>query len=237
MDIVELAKRIARAVSRAELKPDLTGLFTPPTVWTLAYLLAQWRMGRDLSADGLSQFATAFGWFRNPLERFIVKAESARDDAALAGASKLFLAVVDEIGADRLRDAMNSSVFRMARDKINRDFPPPAELTAPIVQPVAYALPVVDRIRDYDRFGYRSEAPPTQEVAFFRAQLKRTEIAPDLRWFYEEKLRAVGQFPYETAADALAVWRAMLAGPLHPDLRRYYTENLDSLLGRGTVEV
>lgn len=236
MRVTELATRIARAMVRATLTPEMQRLFNAETIWTLAYLLADWRLGRDLAQAGLPQVAAVFDWFQSSLLHFIAQADAAQADADRTEATARFVAVVNEIGVERLREAVNSAVFRTAKDNLFRQVPPPAELTqAPTV---GFQFAVAPQSRRPPDFGYGRAPARTEDIAFYRAQLKRHELTPDMRWFYEERLRELKEDPYPSAADAVVVWRAVLQGPLHPTLRRHFEANLARLQGgpSGPVE-
>jgi len=241
---IELAPKLALAMARAPLPPEARQVLSLQVAWPLAFLLAEWRLGRDLAAAGLAQIALAFSFFRGQLERFIGKAETAQDAAALAGAGSLFHSAVQEIGMDRLRQALSSPVFREAVAAINGRVPPPrevAEAFAGSPSPAAQPAPTSSRVRRYEASDYRNAAPtPTPaesaEVAFYRRELNRADIQPDLRWFYETQLASFGLRPYLRAEDARVVWTEMLKNPLHADLRAYFTEQLRSLNGGGSLK-
>lgn len=235
--IVQTASALARAMARAQLPEEARKLLTLQVAWTLAYILAEWRAGRDLNAAGLPQFAMAFSFFRAPLERFITKAESAQDAAAFAGAGSYFASAVNDIGLDRLQDALETSVFRQAQQSIVRQVPPPAEVVQAFggaVQPRAEQSEQPSRIRQYAAADYQTRQNPAQlaDIAFYRAQLFRVNLSPEERWFAEQQLVGRGEVPYQSPADARAVWEAALRSPMHGDLRRYFASNLAELDGK-----
>lgn len=235
----EVAIKLSRAMARAPLAPDVRQMLTLEVAWALSYLLAEWRGGRDLSKAGLPAVALAFGFFRAPLERFIDKATAAEDAAALAGASSYFVSAVNEIGAERLKDAVQNLVFKQAQSAIVSREPPPSDLvsefnpaasrSAPAAPPPSSAAVTPSRVRQFETADYPTQNG-SQEIAFYKRQLFRSDLLPEQRWFAEEQLRQRGVIdPYPSESDARAVWQSVLAGPLHPELRRYYAVNLGKL--------
>ena len=94
-----------------------------------------------------------------------------------------------------------------------------------------------DRVRQYDSFDYRRQPSAPQpaasvsaeQLAFWRRELNRADLSPEMRWFYEQKMVSAKEIAYSSPADARSAWQAMLAGPLHAELRQYYADNLRSL--------
>lgn len=238
---LELAKKLAQGIAASD---KARALLKVGQAWALAFLLAEWRNGRDLAAAGLSDIAMAFRFFKGALDRFIDKAQSASDAAARAGAASLFDSAVREIGEDRLQQALASRVFARAADVITQQVPIPEEVSRAFsgtssarnqdsTPPQVAPMPAPNRVQAYNAADYRrpKASADNGEMAFYRRQLNGTSISPELRWWYEQRMEASGMPIYQTDDDARAVYTAMLAGPLHPDLRKYYQGKLDSLKG------
>jgi len=235
----------AMAASRRTLDPSLQGLLTAPTAWTLAGLLASWYPGGD--DDGLDmsrypEFAGAFSMYGGVLSRFIDAALDAKDPIGLASAGGIFVAALKQIGVGTIKGVIDSQRFRSVQAELLARFPIPAEVSAAFngLAPASPPRAEVDRARQFDSFDYRRPAPTApapatasaELVASWRRELSRADLSPEMRWFYEQKMVSAKQIAYGSPADARAVWKAMLAGPLHAELRQYYSENLRSLDAR-----
>ncbi len=236
---------LAMGASRRTLDPGLQGLLTAPTAWTLAILLASWRSGGN--DDGLDmsrypEFAGAFEMYGGVLSRFIDTAASARDPIELASAGGLFVAALKQIGVGTIKGVVDSQRFRSVQTEVLARYPMPAEVAAAFngMAPAQAPRAEVDRTRQFDSFDYRrpSNAAPAapsvsvEQLASWRRELNRADISPEMRWFYEQKMVSAKQIAYSNPADARAAWQAMLAGPLHAELRQYFSENLRSLDAR-----
>lgn len=238
---------LAMAASRRTLGADMQGMLTAPTVWTLSILLASWRGGADGDGVDMSrypEFSGAFQMYSGVLSRFIDAAIDARDQIQLASAGGLFVAALKQIGIGTLKGVMDSQRFRSVQSELIGRYPIPEEVTAAFngLAPAQEKRAEPDRTRQFDSFDYRRQpsagaAPaaasaPPEQLAFWKRELNRADLSPEMRWFYEQKMVGAKQVAYSTPTDARAAWQAMLAGPLHDQLRQYYSENLRSLDAR-----
>lgn len=239
---------LAMAAARRTLDPSLQGLLTPQRAWTLAALLASWRFeGEDdtLDMSRYPEFRTAFSMYSGVLSRFIDAALDAQDPIGLAKAGGIFVAALKQIGVSTLRSVLDTPRFRAVQVEVLARRQVPDEVTAAFngLAPSQQPRAEVDRVRQFDSFDYRrqpsaSAAPPAgpsvsaEQVAAWRRELNRADLSPEMRWFYEQKMVSAKEVAYRNAADARAAWQAMLASPLHAELRQYFADNLRNLDAR-----
>lgn len=239
---------LAMAAARRTLDPSLQGLLTAQRAWTLGALLSSWRFPDDNDALDMSQypeFRTAFSMYGGVLSRFIDAALQAQDPIEFARAGGIFVAALQQIGASTLKGVLDTPRFRAVQTEILARRQVPAEVMAAFngLAPAQEPRAAVDRVRQFDSFDYRrqpsaSAAQPAspsvsaEQVAAWRRELSRADLSPEMRWFYEQKMVSAKEIAYRNAADARAAWQAMLASPLHAELRQYFSDNLRSLDAR-----
>ena len=231
------ATQMAMAILRAkpDLDPALQNLLTPAVAWTLAVLLVSWQpAGAPLiDVQRYHDVTQQLDRYAPTLLRFRDAATQAQNDVDLAGASGLFTSAVQQIGATLLGYVLRSDRFRGISQEVLSQVPLPADLKPDGTGPALSE----SRARRFLGFDYRprgQDAPAVvlatpQEVAAWQAQLKRTDLAPEMRWLLEQKLLAAKQLGYASAEEARQQWQNAMAQTSNPDLRNYFAQNLRNL--------
>lgn len=238
------ARQLMQAILRArpELDARLQGVLSSEVAWALAVLIASWRASEAplLDLTPYRDVTRQFDLYADTLLRFREAAVGAKNDLDLAGASGYFLSAVSQIGPRILRYVLESRTFAKIEQEILALVPPPSPL-AFIQEPSERT----GRTRRYLGFDYRpraaqeSAAPESaalesgsasaEDLTRWQRELQRTDLAPEMRWLYEQKLLA-NQVPgYGSEQAARASWQAALTQTQSPPLRAYFAENLKTL--------
>ncbi len=242
------AEKVARAVlkAREQLPGELRDALSPELAWTLAVALISWRpegLGGELDLRAHREVLRAFDGLADSLLRFRRTAVTANTALDIAGASGVFLSVVKQIGAPVLRYVLSSEPFGALRRYVLLMRPLPAEFKT---VPSAEAEPErrrsrAERYRDFDMRPRIApgepdpNSPDPPQLRHWREQLARDDLSPEMRWFYEQKLDALGAPLYPESGEAQKKWAAVLGrNQLNPELRSYFAANLENLRKLGT---
>jgi hypothetical protein len=236
------ANQLALAILRAreQLPRSLAQLVTPAVAWTLAVLLISWRPKGLAGEVDLTRFPAVTGAldrFGDALLRFREDALAAKSALDLAGASGVFVATVNQIGADLLSYLVRSEIFQKLQAYIQSVRPIPAEvLNAASGVTVLESPSRLDRYRAFDNRPRSAsqpaqpDAPTSAQLSHWRAQLGRDDLSPEMRWFYEQKIETSGEPIYTDLNEAERRWLAVLGkNQLNPELRAYFAANLEQL--------
>lgn len=235
---VRAARQLAQAILRArpELDARLQAAVTPEVAWALAVLIASWRAidAPLLDLTPYRDVTRQFDLYSDTLLRFREAAVRAKTDLDLAGASGFFLSAVSQIGPRILRYVLEGRAFAKIAQEILSLVPPPAQLA----QGGELDERTPSRTRRYLGFDYRprgsspSSAPgaaSSEDLARWRMELRRKDLAPEMRWLYEQKLLANQAPGYPSEQSARASWQGALAQARNPELRAYFADNLKTL--------
>lgn len=236
------ANQIALAILRArdQLPRALAQLVTPAVAWTLAVLLVSWRpkgAGGEIDLSRFPVVTDSLDRFGGALLRFREDALNAKSALDLAGASGVFVATVNQIGADLLSYLVRSEIFQKLQAYVQSIRPIPAEvLNAAGGVTVSDSPSRLERYRDFDNRPRTAsqpaqpEAPSPAQLSHWRAQLGRDDLSPEMRWFYEQKIETSGEPIYTDFDDAERRWVSVLGkNQLNPELRAYFAANLEQL--------
>lgn len=241
MDLLQAATLLCRAMQKAVLPADIAALLSVPRAWALSVMLAAWSMARTgqavPSVPGAKEFAPAFSMYGELLGAFVRSALGATSEEGLAMAGGKFARAVVEIGAFVLRRVVGSGEFQNAERALLVAYPVPAALlptSAAVTAPSRGAG--LSRSRRYDAYDYRTRSARPADSSelspeVLRDELRRSDLDGELRWFYEQRLQALGLPAYADKRAAQAAWLAMLKAPLSEDLRSYFAANLAGLNG------
>lgn len=234
-----VARQLMQAILRArpELDSRLQTALTSEVAWALAVLIASWRASEAplIDLNPYRDVTRQFDLYADTLLRFREAAVGAKNDLDLAGASGYFLSAVSQIGPRILRYVLESRTFAKIEQEILALVPPPSPL-AFIQQPSERA----GRTRRYLGFDYRSRAAQesavpepgsasAEDLTRWQRELQRTDLTPEMRWLYEQKLLANQAPGYTSEQAARTLWQAALTQTQSPPLRAYFAENLKTL--------
>lgn len=232
------ARQLAKAIllSRPDLGAPFESLLTPEIAWTLSLLLWSWRPAGapPIDVSNYSDVTGQFDRYADTLLRLRDAAGTAKTEFDLAGASGLFISAVKQIGTTLLAYVLRSPRFAKIQKEV-------LSLVAVPAVVVATGAPAGEqpqsRSKRYLGFDYRSAradsepatstiAPSDTEIAQWQGQLKRADLAPEMRWLLEQKLLAAKQNGYASVAEARQRWQDAMAKAGSDDLRAYFARNL-----------
>ncbi len=248
------ARQMAAAIlgARPELGGGLSSKVTREVAWTLAVLIASWRLpagGREPGEPGVDlrpyqDLAGAFERIGDSLIRFREAAGKARNAIDLAGASGLFLSISKTIGPETLAYVLESDRFAQIQRAVLSQYPIPGDLQAAALT-ATLGVPEDSRARRYLEFDYRSRgdgfstvepaagrAAVNSEIQQWQQALRRSDLPPHQRWLFEQKLVGVGQFAYGSAEEARKIWLDAMTQSSTPELRQYFAQNIQQLRTR-----
>ena len=166
---LSVAARISDGIERSTtaMRPDVLLAFQQltdaPTLWAFSLLLSGWQL-RDQSQVAqllvTLNLAPLYGQLSAVamLSQFTQRAYQATSAVDLAGASAYFAAALENLGVPVLRMALQSALFRQAREDLLRRYPL-AEARAATPPRESESVPIPQaRAKRFDQGDYRARA-------------------------------------------------------------------------------